>query len=49
MFAKSTFLPTTLIIFTLILCDFVFSQSPEGINYQAIFANPVALSFLGSH
>ena len=40
MFAKSTFLPTTLIIFTLILSDFVFSQSPEGINYQAIFRKP---------
>ena len=40
MFAKSTFLPTTLLIFTLILSDFVFSQSPEGINYQAIFRKP---------
>ena len=41
MFAKSTFLPTVLMIFSLfIISDFLFSQSPEGINYQAVFRNP---------
>ena len=41
MFAKSTFLPTTLIIVSLIyISDFLFSQSPEGINYQAVFRKP---------
>ena len=41
MFAKSTFLPTTLMIFSLfIISDFLFSQSPEGINYQAVFRKP---------
>ena len=41
MFAKSTFLPTVLMIVSLfIISDFLFSQSPEGINYQAVFRNP---------
>ena len=41
MYSISKFLYTTIILVSMIFTsEFIYSQSPEGINYQAVFRNP---------